>query len=72
MRIILASLFVTLMLISTAWIVFTLIEYGPIGGFASDLAISLALVLWAVVVAPLGLLIGEPRFDQQPDQVLSR
>jgi len=51
---------------STGWILFTLIWLG----FASDFGISLA--LGAVVVAPLGLLIAEPRFDQQPDQVLSR
>ena len=54
MRIILAPLFMMLMFMSTV----TLIEYGPIGGFASDFAISLALVLLAVVVAPLGLLIA--------------
>jgi len=56
MRTILAPLFVMLMIMSTGWILFTLIWLG----FANDFGISLA--LGAVVATPLGLLIAERPF----------
>jgi hypothetical protein len=56
MRTILAPLFVMLMIMSSGWILYTLIWLG----FASDFGISLA--LGAVVVTPLGLLLAERPF----------